>query len=197
MLNFLLIFIDKKDNYGLTICQRFSEIYCFNILKPQNKSENEKHDLHFLINTTNAILKKLNNEIYEILVNYLDSNPSCALTWILTFFGICFDNVIFQFRFLDYFICSHPISVYFLSCKIFTDELSKILKEKEKKVRIFIKNHELEFSEVFQHFKNLNFKQLDFDDYIEKTDKLVDESLINNFSDFFSANPELNDKRLI
>lgn len=143
ILNFLLIYHDKKDNLGLTISQRFSETFYSDLLRLKNQSEgkkeitSEKNNLNFIINLTNAIIKKINPEIFNALKDCCDANPTFALTWIITFFGYCYDNLVFQFRFIDYFLCSHPISVFFLSAIVLVEEILK-WKSDEKERKVFI-----------------------------------------------------------
>ena len=139
MLSFLLLYIDKKDPYGLSISQRFSELYYFEFLKSNIIHDNQKEDLKFVIDFLMQIIKKINEEIYLLLEDQCDGNPTFALTWIVSYFGYVFDNIFYQYRLLDYFLCSHPLSIYILSGYLIVNEIQNYQKNNEGKVYFFLK----------------------------------------------------------
>lgn len=160
ILNFLLIFNDKSDLLSLTISQRFSEIFYNPFLKYQKIfEENEKNkkskknqdaqkDLNFINNIIMHLIKKIDMKIFHIIEDCCMSNPTFALTWVITYFGYIFDNIFFQFRILDYLICSHPIAVFYLSANLITLELNKFLYD--------YKENDEKFIEVdYKKFKDL------------------------------------------
>lgn len=84
------------------------------------------------------IIKTIDFNIYELLQENCDGNPTFVLSWIVTYFGYNFDNIFYQYRLVDYFICSHPLSVYFLSAVILIDQINLIIEPRaEDKVSLY------------------------------------------------------------
>ncbi len=139
ILTLLLIFIDKTDNFVLSICQRFSEIFYFDYLKFLDNQNKENKDLTFVNKIIISIIKKYNSDIYNFFMEISKGDIGFAFPWIINYFGNLYENVIFQLRHLDYFVCSHPLSIFYLASNIIIEEFSKWKKtENERKVRIYL-----------------------------------------------------------
>lgn len=99
-----------------------------------------------------------------------------------------------QMRLMDYFITSHPISVFVLTAVITIDEIKKL---KVKHMASNIGNslmslfgsknrtEELDQAQFFIHFQQLDMNKIDYDKYITECEKKMKEidfvSLIQSF----------------
>lgn len=66
---------------------------------------------------------------------------------------------------------------------------------KSEKYLFYVKNYVLEISELFQHFNNLVFTEIQFDEYILKADCLLEDSLKEDFEGLFEECLELIERK--
>lgn len=101
-----------------------------------------------------------------------------------------------QMRLMDYFITSHPISVFVLTAVIMIDEIKKL---KVKHMASNIGNslmslfgsknrtEKLDQAQFFIHFQQLDMNKIDFDKYIKECDQKIKEidfiTLIQSFKE--------------
>ena len=95
------------------------------------------------------------------------------------------NNIFIKFRLLDYFLVSHPISVYIMTSLIVIDEVTKVKAQYNMdKLKINALNffnseenkselEELNESNFYIHFQKLNLDELDFEKYIQKTEETM------------------------
>ena len=131
-----------------------------------------------------SIIQELNEVAYNELIEYCNSDCNFVMPYIICLFTHNIKNIFLKYRLLDYFIVSHPISVYVMTSLIVIDEVSKIKcvfnidKLKMNTINFFNSENKNELeplneTNIFIHFQKLNFDEIDFEKYIQKTEETI------------------------
>ena len=142
----------------------------------------------------NTIVKAIDAKTYKDIEEYSCGQASFIFPWIVGLFTHNLSDVMLQMRLMDYFITSHPISVFVLTAVITIDEIKKL---KVKHMASNIGNslmslfgsknrtEELDQAQFFIHFQQLDMNKIDYDKYITECEKKMKEidfvSLIQSF----------------
>jgi len=190
---FFYLYMDSPYTY-ISLFQRFSELYLKDNLSISDKNKGKGFNFPNCIKLCMTIMQELNQLAYNELVEYCKTDCNFVMPYIICLFTHNINNIFIKYRLLDYFLVSHPISVYVMTSLIVIDEITKIKTQynmdklqintynffnSEKKNEIGAFNE----SNFFTHFQNLNFDEIDFETYIQKTE----ESLQNfNFDKIYN-----------
>jgi hypothetical protein len=155
---------------AVSIFQRFSEFHLKELLLAHD--ENGFSFDKVLIILLEAI-KEVDPGITLYLIFLGIEQPTFVLSWIITYFTHDIKSSVIQYRIFDYLICSHPLSVYFLTALIVVDQI-KILKGKGN-------SNELDISDFYVHFQNIDLDSLDFDSYIVRTEAILNKTDMKKF----------------
>lgn len=164
-LYFLLLFNDNKS-VGTSVFQHFSEF----LLKENLQTKEDSNKENFPLTNTLQILKEIIEIISPTIQDFInkvmnEGLSTFALPWILTLFTHCINSSNIIYRLLDYFIVAHPISVYIISALIIIDEILRINNTKGSVESIGTE------CDLFTHFNSFDMDKINYDDYIEKTEK--------------------------
>ena len=183
---FFYLYLDSSYTY-ISLFQRFSELYLKEFLMASNDINNKNKGFSFpnCIKFCLYIIKEINEIAYNELIQ--NSNNDCIfiIQYIICLFMHNINNLFLKYRLLDYFIVSHPITIYIMTSLIVIDEVSKIKsntdKEKMKKdIYNFFNSENKEYinnldgiknENFYNHFQNINFDEIDFEIYIERTEE--------------------------
>ena len=212
---FFYLYLDSPYTY-ITLFQRFSEFYIKEFLMVPNDSKNKDKGFSYpnCIKFCLTIIQELNEIVYNELIHNYNNNCTFIIPYILCLFTHNINNLFLKYRLLDYFIISHPITIYIMTSLIIIDEFSKmkiqIDNEKMEKdiYNIFnSENNELinnineKNNESFYiHFQNLNLDDIDFEEYIKRTEeeykklniKKIREKFLSNKYGFKEYYPSIN-----
>jgi hypothetical protein len=124
----MLLYLEDFET-GISIFQRFIEFSRKELLLPNKEGFELMH--------VNDIILNVINIIDPAVRNTLNLFPVLGFSWVISFFtnntaGLTILNTATQYRLFDYFIVSHPISVYVLVALIIVDEVRKLENEKVK-----------------------------------------------------------------
>jgi hypothetical protein len=190
---FFYLYMDSPYTY-ISLFQRFSELYIKDNLSISDKNNGKGFNFPNCIKLCMVIIQELNNLAYNELVEYCKSDCTFVMPYIICLFTHNINNIFIKYRLLDYFLVSHPISVYVMTSLIVIDEITKIKTQYNMdKLKINTYNFfnsenknqigALNESNFFTHFQKLNFDEIDFEKYIQKTE----ESLQNfNFDKIYN-----------
>jgi len=190
---FFYLYMDSPYTY-ISLFQRFSELYIKENLSISDKNHGKGFNFPNCIKLCMAIIQDLNNLAYNELVQYCKSDCTFVMPYIICLFTHNINNIFIKYRLLDYFLVSHPISVYVMTSLIVIDEITKIKtqynidKLKINTYNFFNSENKNEIgalneSNFFTHFQKLNFDEIDYEKYIQKTE----ESLQNfNFDKIYN-----------
>ena len=183
---FFYLYLDSSYTY-ISLFQRFSELNIKEFLMMPNNPKNKDKGISFpnCIKFCLSVIKELNEFAYNELIQNTNNNCAFIIPYIICLFTHNINNIFLKYRLLDYFIVSHPISIYIMTSLIIIDEISKIKSKKEKEIlkkdvyNIFNSgNKQLENNldernneSFYIHFQNLNFDEIDFESYIERTEE--------------------------
>ena len=197
---FFYLYLDSSYTY-ISLFQRFSELYLKEFLMVSNNINNKNKGFSFqnCIKFCLHIIKEINEIAYNELIQNSNNDCTFIIQYIICLFMHNINNLFLKYRLLDYFIVSHPITIYIMTSLIVIDEVSKIKsstdKEKMKKdiynifnseINEYINNlDDIKNENLYIHFQNINFDEIDFEIYIERTEeefkKLDLEGLRNKF----------------
>ena len=204
---FFYLYLDSSYTY-ISLFQRFSELYIKEFLMiPSNikdiKSKSKGFSFPNCIKFCLFIIKELNEIAYNELIEICNNDCNFVIPYIICLYTHNINNIFLKYRLLDYFIVSHPITIYIMTSLIIIDEVSKIKarneneKIKEKVYNLLnsdinTKNEDLKnnlnesINESFYiHFQNLNFDEIDFEMYIERTEKEMEKFDLNKIREKF------------
>ena len=192
---FFYLYIDSPYTY-VSLFQRFSELYIKENLVKFDKNKNKGFNFNNCIKLCMTIIQEINENAYNVLVEYCNSDCNFIMPYIICLFTHNINNIFLKYRLLDYFLVSHPISVYIMTSLIVIDEVIKIKSlfniDKLKGNDLnFIdtankkENEELNEYKFFQHFQKLNFDEIDFEKYIQKTEEIIEKFDYDNICNKF------------
>ena len=180
---FFYIYMDSPYTY-ISLFQRFSELYIKeNLIISNNK--NKGFSFPNCIKLCMSIIQELNEFAYNDIIQYCKSDCAFVMPYIICLFTHNINNIFIKFRLLDYFLVSHPISVYIMTSLIVIDEVTKVKAQYNMdKLKINALNffnseenkselEELNESNFYIHFQKLNLDELDFEKYIQKTEETM------------------------
>ena len=183
---FFYLYLDSPYTY-ISLFQRFSEFYIKEFLMIPNNTKKLIKGFSYpnCIKFCLSIIQELNEIVYNELIENCNNDCTFIIPYIICLFMHNINSIFLKYRLLDYFIVSHPISVYIMTSLIIIDEVSKIkIKNDHEKMKqnicnIFTSdNKELthDISEInrenfYIHFQNLNLDEIDFEKYIERTEE--------------------------
>ena len=183
---FFYLYLDSSYTY-ITLFQRFSELHIKEFLTiPTNpKNKNKGFSFPNCIKFCLSIIKELNEIAYNELIQNTNNNCTFIIPYIICLFTHNINNIFLKYRLLDYFIVSHPISIYIMTSLIIIDEINRIKTKKEKEImkkevynifnsdtnQLEKKIDEIGNENFYIHFQNLNFDEMDFELYIERTEE--------------------------
>jgi hypothetical protein len=145
---------------AVSVFQRFSEFNLKEFLLAHNTELGFGFDKALIILL--EAIKEIDSTISLYLVLHGMEQPSFVLSWLITYFTHDIKSSVLQYRIFDYLIGSHPLTVYFLTALITVDHVKVLQKEKN-----------LDISDFFMHFQNIDLDNLDFDRYIIKTEEIM------------------------
>ncbi len=190
---FFYLYIDSPYTY-ISLFQRFSELYIKENLLIPNKNKEKGFNFPNCIKLCMSIIQELNEIAYNELIQYSNSNCTFVMPYIICLFTHNINNLFLKFRLLDYFLVSHPISVYIMTSLIIIDEVTRVKSiynldklndfnsfNSEKKDEIKSINE----SNVFIHFQNLNLEEIDFEYYIQKTEETMETFNFDKINNIF------------
>ena len=183
---FFYLYLDSPYTY-ISLFQRFSEFYIKEFLMIPNNTKNKNRGFSFpnCIKFCLFIIQELNEIVYNELIQNCNNDCTFIIPYIICLFMHNINSIFLKYRLLDYFIVSHPITIYIMTSLIIIDEISKIkIKHKNKKkkediINIFNSNskeftnnvNDMSNENLYIHFQNLNLDEIDFEMYIEKTEE--------------------------
>ena len=183
---FFYLYLDSPYTY-ISLFQRFSELYIKEYLMIPNDIKNKKKgfSLNNCINLCLYVIQDLNNNVFNDLIQNCKDGCTFLVQYIICLFTHNINNLFLKYRLLDYFIVSHPISIYIMTSLIIIDEImminAKKEREKNKKKLYNIFNTEkieykeniddINFENFYAHFQNLNLDEIDFEKYIQRTEE--------------------------
>ncbi len=132
-LHFLLVFLNDYKT-GISVFQRFSEFFLIENLSKFDDDFSIGYNFERVNDILLDILKKMNSDAINLLNEYCYGKPSFALAWIITLFTHKISDIYIQNRLLDYFIVSHPVTVYYLSANLLLEGIEKITASQKKLV---------------------------------------------------------------
>lgn len=153
-LYFLFLYYDNF-RFAVEIFQRFSEFFLKEHLLDQNAGYNFTNSLTIL----KEIITIIDKSTWDDIEQRYNGNIAFAISWILTCFSHNITNNALVYRLLDYFIVSHPISIYHLSAWIIIEESKKVKKTMFNEMSLYV------------YFQQLNMDEIDFDYYIMKSNE--------------------------
>jgi hypothetical protein len=157
-LYFLMLYVQNLP-LAVSVFQRFSE---FNLKEFLLAHDEIGFGFDKVLIILLEAIKEIDSSVALFLILKGLEQPSFVLSWIITYFTHDIKSSVLQYRIFDYLICSHPLSIFFMTALIVVDE-----------VNIIKKNPNLELSDFFVHFQNLDLDSLNFDDYIARTEKVM------------------------
>ena len=196
---FFYLYMDSPYTY-ISLFQRFSELYIKENLSISDKNHGKGFNFPNCIKLCMAIIQELNNLAYNELVQYCKSDCTFVMPYIICLFTHNINNIFIKYRLLDYFLVSHPISVYVMTSLIVIDEITKIKtqynmdKLKINTYNFFNSENKNEIgalneSHFFTHFQKLNFDEIDYEKYIQKTEEsLQNFNFDKNYNEFMGPN---------
>ena len=183
---FFYLYLDSSYTY-ISLFQRFSELHIkeFLIIPTNPKNKNKGFSFPNCIKFCLSIIKELNEIAYNELIQNTNNNCTFIIPYIICLFTHNINNIFLKYRLLDYFIVSHPISIYIMTSLIIIDEINRIKTKKEKEImkkevynifnsdtnQLEKKIDEIGNENFYIHFQNLNFDEMDFELYIERTEE--------------------------
>ena len=183
---FFYLYLDSSYTY-ISLFQRFSELHIkeFLIIPTNPKNKNKGFSFPNCIKFCLSIIKELNEIAYNELIQNTNNNCTFIIPYIICLFTHNINNIFLKYRLLDYFIVSHPISIYIMTSLIIIDEINRIKTKKEKEImkkevynifnsdtnQLEKKIVEIGNENFYIHFQNLNFDEMDFELYIERTEE--------------------------
>ena len=183
---FFYLYLDSSYTY-ISLFQRFSELHIkeFLIIPTNPKNKNKGFSFLNCIKFCLSIIKELNEIAYNELIQNTNNNCTFIIPYIICLFAHNINNIFLKYRLLDYFIVSHPISIYIMTSLIIIDEINRIKTKKEKEImkkevynifnsdtnQLEKKIDEIGNENFYIHFQNLNFDEMDFELYIERTEE--------------------------
>ena len=177
---FFYLYLDSSYTY-ISLFQRFSELHIkeFLIIPTNPKNKNKGFSFPNCIKFCLSIIKELNEIAYNELIQNTNNNCTFIIPYIICLFTHNINNIFLKYRLLDYFIVSHPISIYIMTSLIIIDEINRIKTKKEKEImkkevynifnsdtnQLEKKIDEIGNENFYIHFQNLNFDEMDFELY--------------------------------
>jgi TBC1 domain family member 20 len=129
-LHFLLLYMNDFHT-GVSVFQRFSEFFLKeNLMKP-DQNFNKGYNFERVISILADIIKLISPETMTYIDEYCYGRPSFAISWILTLFTHNILDSSVQFRLFDYFITSHPVTIFYLVAVIVIEETLKLAKNNQ------------------------------------------------------------------
>ena len=181
---FFYLYIDSPYTY-ISLFQRFSELYIKeNLIISDDNKKLKGFSFPNCIKLCMSIIHEINENTYNDLTQYCNADCNFVLSYIICLFTHNINNLFLKLRLMDYFLVSHPISVYIMTSLIIIDEVITIKafhnmeKMKQNAFNIFNSDNnqkieELNESNFFVHFQKLNLDEKDFEKYIQKTEETM------------------------
>jgi hypothetical protein len=131
---FFLLFYNY-EHLAVQILHRFSEFY----LKDYLVEKDYTFRFETVFNVMNSMMKKSNKSIAS-LMNSLDYplDPIFCLPWVITFFTHDIDNMFMTLRLFDYFLFTHPSSVYTIVSELVVKEVGQIMKNCGSRIQLLV-----------------------------------------------------------
>ena len=217
---FFYLYLDSPYTY-ISLFQRFSEFYIKEFLLLPSNSKDKKKGFNFpnCIKFCLSIIQELNEIVYNELIQNCNNDCTFIIPFIICLFTHNINSIFLKYRLLDYFLVSHPITIYIMTSLIIIDEISKIKirndNEKMSKEIYSIFNsdnkeldnnlNDINNESFHVHFQNLNFDDIDFEVYIERTEEefkkfnldKIREKFLSNEYDFKEYYPSINKEKYL
>ncbi len=133
-LHFLILYMNDFHT-GVSVFQRFSEFILKENLMKSDSNINNGYNFDKVISILADIIKLISPETMTYIDEYCYGRPSFAISWILTLFTHNVLDSSVQFRLFDYFITSHPVTIFYLCALIVIEETSNLAKNNKYLVR--------------------------------------------------------------
>lgn len=109
LLSFILNIILSNHEDNTFYLKNLSQLHFHKFL---NKHKKIKFEI--LISILSDLIEEINPNINKNILELTNSPPYYALSWIITWFSHKNSNIFFEFRIIDYLICSPPIAIFYL-----------------------------------------------------------------------------------
>ena len=186
----MIFFYLYPNNFYLytLLYQRFSEFLLKENLLIHDRNGINGYSFNNSLKLFKFILSKINKITFDDINKYSNGECTYILSYIITFFIHNISNIFLQMRLIDFFIVSHPLSIFVLTSYFLIDEVTKLKTKYFSKLaaykvkNLFTNNQngeviDLNISDFFIHFQQIEHDKIDFDKYILKV-----EEFFNNFS---------------
>ena len=162
--------------------QRFSEFLLKENLLLHDKNGIKGYSFNNSLKLFKFILSKLNKITFDDINKFSNGECTYLLSYIITYFMHNISNIFLQMRLIDFFIVSHPLSIFVLTSYFLVDEVTKLKTKYYSKLAAYkVKNLftneqnevvvDLNISDFFLHFQQIEHDKIDFDKYIIKVDE--------------------------
>ena len=162
--------------------QRFSEFLLKENLLLHDKNGIKGYSFNNSLKLFKFILSKINKITFDDINKFSNGECTYLLSYIITYFMHNISNIFLQMRLIDFFIVSHPLSIFVLTSYFLVDEVTKLKTKYYSKLAAYkVKNLftneqnevvvDLNISDFFLHFQQIEHDKIDFDKYIIKVDE--------------------------
>ncbi len=162
--------------------QRFSEFLLKENLLLHDKNGIKGYSFNNSLKLFKFILSKINKITFDDINKFSNGECTYLLSYIITYFMHNISNIFLQMRLIDFFIVSHPLSIFVLTSYFLVDEVTKLKTKYYSKLAAYkVKNLftneqnevvvDLNISDFFLHFQQIDHDKIDFDKYIIKVDE--------------------------
>lgn len=169
-----LILYDLNKNIALNCTQRFAEFYMRESLN--NKTNHEM----FNFTTESKIVEKLivlyDKKIANLIFKFFEEGLFFVYPWIITFFTHNLNNLLQQYRILDYILTSSPNCIYFMCAVTVVNEFSIFYDKFKSDFGIKDDNFDIDeypsiYGKLYSYFQKIDYENYDFDKLIENTEE--------------------------
>ena len=135
---FIYLIFNSNMRLGVLAFQRISEFFFKDYLDPI--SINNKFGFETTLKMISLLIEKINPDISKKIVELSDVEfHHYSLEWIIGWFTHTINEIQLVYRLIDYFICSHPLAVYYLAAVLII-EITKTLPDKRNNFLVIIFN---------------------------------------------------------
>lgn len=170
---FLMLF-DLNKNVSLNCAQRFAEFFMKESLN--SKLVHEKFNFTIESKIVEKLIVKFDSKIASLIFKFFEEGLFFVYPWIITFFTHNLNNLLQQYRILDYILTSSPNCIYFMCATTVVTEFSKFYESFKKEFGITNDNFDADdypsiYGKLYAYFQKIDYENYDFDDMISKTEE--------------------------
>jgi len=133
---FIYLIFHNNIKLGVFTFQRISEFFFKDYLDPS--SESNDFGFHTALQMITYLIEKIDPITNEKIIQLSDVEyHHFSLAWVIGWFTHSINDLHLVYRIIDYLLCSHPLTIYYLS-SILIIEVSKTLSEKRENLVVHI-----------------------------------------------------------